>query len=34
MEQSELNEENVSVRYIICPGLFEQLGFIQQYHKL
>ena len=34
MEQSELNEEHGSVRYIICPSLFEQLGFMQQYHML
>ena len=34
MEQSELNEEHVSVRYIIFPDLFEKFGFIQQYHKL
>ena len=33
-EQSELNEEHFSVRLLIFPGLFEQLGSIKQYHKL
>ena len=34
MEQSVLNEEHVFARLVVCPGLFEQLGPIQQYHKL
>ena len=34
MEQSVLNEEHVFARLVICPGMFEQLGPIQQYHKL
>ena len=34
MEQSVLNTERVFARLEICPGLFEQLGPIQQYHKL
>ena len=35
LEQSEFNEEHVSLRYkTICPGLFEQLGPIQLNHKL
>ena len=34
MEQSVLNEEYVFARLVICLGLFEQLGPIQQYHKL
>lgn len=34
MEQSELNEERVFAKLKICPSLFEQLGSIQQYHKL
>ena len=34
MEQSELNEERVFAKSIVCPSLFEQLGPIQQYHKL
>ena len=34
MEQSVLNAEHVFARLVICPGLFEQLGPIQQYHEL
>ena len=34
MEQSVLNEEHVFARLVVCPGLFEQLGPVQQYHKL
>ena len=34
MEQSKLNKEQVFARLVICPGLFEQLGPIQQYHEL
>ena len=34
MEQSVLNEEHVFARLLICLDLFEQLGPIQQYHKL
>ena len=34
MEQSVLNEEHVFARLVVCPGLFEQLGPIHQYHKL
>ena len=36
MEQSVLNEEHVCFCKIsiVCPGLFEQLGPTQQYHKL
>ena len=34
MEQSVLNEEHAFARLGICPGLFEQLGSMQQYHKL
>ena len=29
-----LNEEHVFARLVVCPGLFEQLGPIHQYHKL
>ena len=31
MEESELNEGNVSVRSVMLPGLFEQLCPIQHY---
>ena len=34
MEHSALNEEHLFARLVVCPGLFEQLGPIQQYHKL
>ena len=34
MEQSVLNEEDVFARLVVRTGLFEQLGPIQQYHKL
>ena len=34
MEQSELNEKHFFARLVICPGLFERLGPIQQHHKL
>ena len=29
-----LNEEHLFARLVVCPGLFEQLGPIQEYHKL
>ena len=34
MEQSQLNEECIFAKLIATPSLFEQLGPIQQYHKL
>ena len=34
MEQSKITEEHIFARLVFCPGLFEQLGPIQQYHKL
>ena len=34
MEQSDLNEEHAFARLLLFPGLFEQLGPTQQYHKL
>ena len=34
MEQSVLNEEHVFARLVVCPSLLEQLGPIQQCHKL
>ena len=34
MEQCVLDKEHVFARLAICPGLFEQLGPIQQYHKV
>ena len=33
MEQSVFNAEHIFARLVICPGLFEQLGPIQQCHK-
>ena len=32
--RSEWSKEHVFARLVICPGLFEQLGLIQQYRKL
>ena len=34
MEHNVLNEEHLFARLVDCPGLFEQLGPIQQYRKL
>ena len=32
--ENVLNKEHVFARLVVCPGLFGQLGPIQQYHKL
>ena len=35
VEQNVLNEEHVfKKKLVVCPGLFEQLGAIEQYHSL